>query len=195
MGYTIAAFLLCSTLFYPDAASYEGLDEDLTFDIVFNEETLNLSQNPPAVTFQGWVNFSDYVLAPITVHLSMSSDLGCVYLSQYDFTFQTPESIPYTGLITMEVDENSTQTFALDLHGTVEQAGIQYDMGSMSRIIPAYYWEEEQEVVAPAKSEKAHDTLFIFALPFLLVFLGVYMTLIRPKLRKYVQNNNLLSDK
>jgi hypothetical protein len=185
-GYTIAAFLLFSMFFYPSGASYANSEEDLTSEIVFDKETLNLSRNPPAVTFQGWLNFTGYVLAPITVHLDPSSDLGCVYLSQYEFTFQTPESVAYTGLITIEIDENFTITPALTLQGTFEQAGIKSTISPSSTIIPAYYWEEEEsDIPNPLNQDRLGGIPLVFALPFLLVFFGSFIIMTRSKV-KYI---------
>lgn len=184
-GYMIAAFLFLSTLFYSLTASSEDPGGEISFEIVFDEETLNLSLDPNAITFQGWVNSTGYYALPLTIHLYVSSDLGDAYLSQYEFTFQTPTSYAYTGLISNEAERNSTYTYCLIMGGTIEQGGIQSTISPISQIIPAYYWEEEEkDIKEHQKPDTPNDIPFIFALPFLLVVLGIYIKFVKPRYNK-----------
>ena len=194
-GYTIAALMLCSLLLHPSGASFDVPEGDLTIEIVFDEETLNLSLNPNAVTFSGWVNWTGYTLVPITLHLQACSDLGDVYLSQYDFTFQTPESYPFTGLITNGFEGNFTASFHMTISGTFEQGGVIQNINPITWLVPAYYWEEEEnDIIDYENPQRSDDIPSLIALPFLPISLGAYLIVIRPRLRKNVKIK-VLSDK
>ncbi len=167
MGLAIAAFLLFS-FSKPSNVVSQGVPEwEITIEFAFDPETLNLSEYPPAILFDGWVNFTGYSVAPTDVHLTPSSDLGCVYFSQYDFSFHTPESIPFNGLITNDVEGNFSYP-SMMISGTFTQGALQYPINPITVFIPAYYFIEEDEGIPKCPEPPKSDDF-----PFLLIFLTI----------------------
>jgi hypothetical protein len=188
LGLVIAAFLiLISLIHFPQATAPDIPEWDLTIEVAFDPETLNLSEYPPAILFDGWVNFTGYTAVPVNVHLTPSSDLGCVYLSQYDFSFHTPESIPFNGLITNEIEGNFS-FYSLTFAGSVEQGGLQYGLSPSTTIIPVYYLiEEDEDIPEPPEPPKSDDFPYFLGLP-PLIFCVLYVVIIRPRMIKNGKN-------
>jgi hypothetical protein len=190
LGLVIAAFFIFISLPQcPQATAPDIPDWEITIEVTFNPETLNLSEYPPAILFDGWVNYTGYSVTPIDVHLTPSSDLGCVYFSQYEFSFHTPESIPFNGLITNELDGNFS-FYSMYIHGTFTQGAFQYPINPITVFIPVHYlWEEEEEAEPePLEPPKSDDFPFFLGLPPLLFFV-LYVIIIRPRMSKNGKKN------
>jgi hypothetical protein len=184
----IAAFLLFSIFIIPEATASDFQEEDGGIEVVFDPETLNFTLEPAAILFDGWVNFTGYAVAPVTVHLSMSAEFGTVYLSQYDFVFHTPDSIPFDGLILLPFDFNYTFTNSMMITGTYEQYGLLFPINPMTCFNESYYWEEEEAVPEYPKPPESDEFPYFLGLPPLLFFV-LYVFIIRPWMTKNGKKN------
>jgi hypothetical protein len=184
-GFVMAAFLLCTIYTTPNVISNDPPEWELTIEIEFDKDTLNLSQNTSSIIFFGWVIWNGYAALPLTVHLTAHSDIGDVFLSQYDFTFQTPDSIPFDGIITHQLESQPVATPQLTIGGTVEQGGLNYNLPPTSYLVPIYSYKEEEISPKEAKEpENSHNYFILLGLPSLLFLFLVYFWVVRGKLRR-----------
>ncbi|MEE9151932.1 MAG: hypothetical protein V3U20_08895 [Thermoplasmata archaeon] len=181
----IAFLILLCTINWSATALTNGIpDWELTIEIGFDKSAFNLSQSDEPVTFHGWVNYTGVSVIPLTVHLEPYSDLGDVFLSQYDFTFRLPDSIPFDGLNPIEPEWNSTITPALTISGYVQQGGLQTDIPSQSCIIPVYYYEEEEGMNETDEPKEQEFDFLLVAIPSYLLVSLIFISLVSWKTRK-----------
>lgn len=159
---------------------------ELTLEIVYEKSEFNLSRSREPITFDGWVNYTGYSAIPITIHLEAFSDLGDVFLSQYDFTFRIPDSIPFDGFIPIPIDWNFSSTPQMTFYGYVEQGGIQYDIGTVTYIIPVYYYDEEATISEPIEKEEQNSSILWVTIIALLVLIKIFTVFMKRKIRRSI---------
>lgn len=164
------------------------MQEESSIEIAF-ESKLNLSQIEKPFPFHGWVNFTEYVVRPVTIHLDPYSDIGEVYLSQYDFTFQTPDSIPFDGIICIEPENITLPTPTLTITGYYEQGMWRTSINSISYIIPCTYYNENEteknETVEGFIKQGGEDVNpYLIGIPILAVVSGIAAVLVKRRIKE-----------
>ncbi len=170
--------ILYLLIFKSQGAGHRIWESELTIEIMFDKSGFNLSQSNEPVTFHGLVNFTSISVIPLTLHLEPFSDLGDVFLSQYEFTFRLPDSIPFDGLIPIPPELNLTAIPQLTIHGYVEQGVLQSDIPPMSCIIPVYYYEEEESINETKEPKEKGDALLLVSIPSCFVISIIFIILI-----------------
>lgn len=176
--------LLCSIIWSALAHSNDIPDIELTIEIVFDKSAYNLSRSDEPVTFHGWVNYTGVSVICFTLHLEPCSDLGDVFLSQYDFTFRLPESIPFDGINPIDDGYNSQATPVLTISGYVEEGGIRTSIAPTSWIIPVYYYEEEEDLNETKEQKEQDINLFLVSIPGYLLISLIFISLTTWKIEK-----------
>jgi len=164
------------------------MEEESSIEVVF-ESKLNFSKIENPFPFHGWVNYTEYAVRPLTIHLDPNSDIGDVYLSQYDFTFQLPDSIPFDGIICIEPENITLPTPTLIINGYVEQGMWRTSFPSISYIIPCTYYEENETEENETGEEfieqrKENTNLFLIGIPILAVVSGIAVVLVKRKIKE-----------
>lgn len=154
-------------------------EAELTIEIVFDKSEFNISQSREPITFHGWVNYTGISLIPFTIHLECQSDLGEVFLSQYEFTFRLPDSIPFEGFIPISPEWNYFTTPQMTISGYVEQGGIQYEMPPQTCLIPVHYYEEVNSIDETIDLRENNDYSFLLEFLVLLVLFTIFIRLLR----------------
>jgi hypothetical protein len=163
-----------------------------SLEIEFDEIAYNASQSRDPITFHGWLNWTGYSVREINVHLYGTCSLNDVYLSQYDFSFHLPQSIPFTGFIPIPQDLNSTKMVNIIFTAIAEQGATQ-SSGSVQASLIVRYWEpEENNVTVSLGSQSNPNYPLIFGLPSLLLFFLVLLYFKMQKLKGFI---SIVSDK
>jgi len=174
-------FLVNHTVSATTSILWEG---ELTIEIVFDKSEFNLSQSQETITFHGWVNYTGVSVIPFTIHLKCQSDLGEVFLSQYEFTFRLPDSIPFNGIIPIPLEGNFFATPQMTISGFIEQGGIQYEMPPQTYLIPVDYYEEVNNIDETIDLRENHDYSFLLEFLALIVLFTILIRLLRRKKSK-----------
>lgn len=176
--------LFCSIIWSVRARSKDIPDMELTIEIVLDKSAYNLSRSDEPVTFHGWVNYTGVSVIPLTVHLEVYSDIGEDFLSQYDFTFRLPDSIPFNGSNPIEIEMDWMDTPQLTISGYVQQRGLQYEIPPQSCIIPIYYYEEEEGINETTEKKEEDLNLFLVGIPGYLLASLLFISLATWKIEK-----------
>ncbi len=179
-----AVFFVCSLNLGNLIQAQDDPTGELTIELSLEESDINLSQNIEPYTFRGWVNWTGISVMPFTVHLIPTCDIGNVFLSQYDFTFQLPDSIPFDGLIVIEPEKITLATAVLTMNGYVDEGGLRYSMTPTSYILPIRFYKEDEPVYETVEHNDQDNVLLLRGITGLMMISVVAIVFTRRKMKK-----------
>lgn len=160
----------------------------ITLSIQAKPPTVNINKSNEPLIMHCAVGFQGASVLPYTVHMDASSDVGEVYLTQYQFVFHYPETVPFDAIIFIDPETENDTEGQISLTPYYEEGGVRYSLGTVSQIITILNYDpdyiEENESKGFAGSEYSNDPIFLFAFPSLFIFLAVLIVIIRPRLKK-----------
>ena len=186
--YRIFGIFCVVQVFLLIGSSNVGAPGYITLSIQPEPPTVNINQSNEPLTMNCAIGYQGVSALPDTIYMAASCDVGEVYLTQYQFVFHYPETIPFDAIIYIDPEtENDTQG-VFTLQAYYEKGALRSSLAPVSQIIIVHNYDpehiEENESIKITGPENSIDPLFLFAFPSLFIFLGVYVKIIRPKLRK-----------
>lgn len=160
----------------------------ITISIQAEPPVVNINQSNEPLTMNCSISYQGVSALPYIIYMSVSCDVGEVYLTQYQFIFHYPETIPFDAIIYIDPETENDTKGVFTLQAYYEKGALRSSLAPVSQIIIVQNYDpdyiEENISTKFFGSEDSDDPLFLFALPSLFIFLGIYVIIIRPKLRK-----------
>lgn len=181
-----SVFCLFHILLLSQNASAVGY---ISLTIQAEPSCVNINQSNEPVVIHCSLSYEGISVLPYAVYLDACFENGDVYLTQYEFVFHYPETIPFDAIVLIDPDTANDTQGNLVISGYSEEGGLQYGLFSVSRIINIYNYDpdydEGKELSLAAPSQPSNEIIFYYGIPSLLFFLGVYLSFVRPRLLKY----------
>jgi hypothetical protein len=160
----------------------------ITISIQAQPPIVNINQSNEPLIMNCSLGYQGVSALPYTIYMDAYCDVGEVYLTQYQFVFHLPDTIPFDAIIFIDPEtENDTQG-VISLSAYYEAGGVRQSYGPVSQLIIVQNYDPTriEENITPEffGYEDSYEPIFIYVLPSLFIFLGVYVKVIRPKLRK-----------
>ena len=150
--------------------------------------TININQSNEPLVMHCAIGFDGVSVLPYTVYMEGSSDVGDVYLTQYQFVFHYPETIPFDAIIFIDPETANNTQGELVISGHNEEGGIVYNVNPVMQIFEVLNYDPNQTIEIETKKTMEPDfpldPLFLFGLPSLIVLFGVYVGVFKPRLSK-----------
>jgi hypothetical protein len=161
----------------------------ISLSIQAEPPSININQSNEPVIMHCTISFDGVSVMPYTIYMNGTCDVGEVYLTQYQFVFHYPETIPFDAIIHIDPSTQNNTQGEFVLSGYYSEGGLQYTISPVGQIIEIYNYdpdhEEGKEIDHIYRPKQSHDFLFYCGLPSFLFFLGAYLSFIRPRMLKY----------
>ena len=133
---------------------------------------VNINQSNDPVIMPCTITFDGYSALPYTVYVDAKCDVGEVYLTQNEFVFHYPETVPFDAIVMIDPNTANDTQGTLTIGGYCQEGGIQYNINPVSQIIQVLNYdpnyEEGKELDVAVPSQPSNDILFFYGFPSLL---------------------------
>ncbi len=173
---TVAIFL-CS-MYLTDSVNAFG-----TVTISFEGEVkeININQSNAPLILHGSVGYDGISVRPVTITLAPYCDVGEATLSQYEFVFHLPDTIPFDAYIFISPETENDTMGMLTLNIIYTEGGIQYDAGSVSQIFLVLNYDENETAKAQFKMNNGYPGFLLLGIPAVIISSGIIIVLDRRK--------------
>lgn len=172
-----AAILLCSTYFVGSVHAIGTITISLEAEV----KKININQSSLPLILHGSVGYDGISVRPVTITLAPYCDVGEVTLSQYEFVFHLPDTIPFDAYIFINPETENDTMGMLILDMIYSEGGIQYDAGSVSQIFLVLNYDENETVKEQIKLNSEHPNFLLLGIPAVLISSGIIIVLDRRK--------------
>ena len=118
-----------------NSSSNVGAPGYITLTLPSEPPTVNINQSNEPLIMHCAVGFEGVSVLPYTIHMAASSDVGEVYLTQYQFVFHYPETIPFDAIIFIDPETENDTEGVISLSAYNEVGGVRQSLGTVMQII------------------------------------------------------------
>lgn len=181
----IAAILLCSLPFIGSASPITSITISLGGEV----KTININQSNAPLIIHGSVGYEGISIRPVTITLEPYCDVGEVVLTQYEFVFHLPDTIPFDAFIYIAPETENDTVGTLTLNGYYSEGGIQQSINAVSQIFYVLNYGENETPSEKVELKKEEINLFLVGFPIYLLISIIFILAVSRKSDKEIKNS------
>lgn len=178
--FLIAVISLCSLPFTGSASPITVITIRLEAEV----KTININQSNLPLIIHGSVGYEGISIRPVTITLEPFCDVGEVVLTQYEFVFHLPDTIPFDALIYITPETENDTLGTLTLNGYHSEGGIEQPINPVSQIFYVLNYGENETLAEPFRPKWENLNSSLFSLPAIAIILGIAIVSIGKKMKR-----------
>ncbi len=133
---------------------------------------ININQSDRPLIIHGSVGYEGVSVRPVTITLDPICDVGDVILTQYEFVFHVPDTIPFDALIFIYPETENDTVGTLILNSYFSVGVIQQNGNPVAQIFTVLNYDENEEIIESVIYRIEPQNYFLIGIPALMSTIG-----------------------